>query len=81
VAESLDLSTYTLKRLLNHREGRDVTAGYIVLDVERLRRPMQRITDQLLYTCQVEEGVQDGCRESIQAGRSNNTGKAVRPDE
>jgi len=52
VAESLDISVYTLKRLLNHREGRDVTAGYIVLDVERLRRPMERITDFLLSACQ-----------------------------
>ena len=50
-AESLDLSVYTLKRLLNHRDGRDVTAGYIVLDVERLRKPMQRITDHLLNVC------------------------------
>lgn len=50
-AEGLDLSAYTLKRLLNHREGRDVTAGYIVLDVERLRTPMQRITDLLVTSC------------------------------
>jgi hypothetical protein len=28
--------------------GADVTAGYIVHDVERLRRPMQAITDYLL---------------------------------
>jgi len=26
----------------------DVTAGYIVTDVERLRKPMQLITDNLL---------------------------------
>lgn len=26
----------------------DVTAGYIISDVERLRDPMQRITSQLL---------------------------------
>ena len=26
----------------------DVTAGYIVPDIERLRRPMQQITDYLL---------------------------------
>jgi integrase len=51
IAESLDLSIYTLKRLLNHREGRDVTAGYIVLDVERLRRPMEQISDHLLSAC------------------------------
>ena len=36
MAEGLDLSAYALKRLLNHRGGdRDVTAGYIVLGVER----------------------------------------------
>ena len=28
----------------------DVTAGYIVTDVERLRKPMQEITDYML-TC------------------------------
>ena len=28
----------------------DVTAGYIMLDVERLRKPMQMITDHLLLT-------------------------------
>jgi integrase len=57
VAESLDLSAYTLKRLLNHRDGgRDVTAGYIVLDVERLRKPMQRITDHLLNICGAPPG-------------------------
>lgn len=48
-AESLDISAYALKRLLNHRAAQsDVTAGYIVHDVERLRRPMQMITDKLL---------------------------------
>lgn len=26
----------------------DVTAGYIMRDVERLRKPMQRITDYLI---------------------------------
>jgi hypothetical protein len=26
----------------------DVTAGYIIADVERLRKPMQLITDRLL---------------------------------
>ncbi|MCZ6658194.1 MAG: integrase family protein, partial [Gammaproteobacteria bacterium] len=36
IAESLDLSGYTLKRLLNHKiMDSDVTAGYIVTDVER----------------------------------------------
>lgn len=49
VAESLDISQYTLKRLINHRtDSGDVTAGYIIADVDRLREPMQRITDFIL---------------------------------
>lgn len=48
VAESLDISAYALKRLLNHKMNNDVTAGYIITDVERLRDPMQKITDHLL---------------------------------
>jgi integrase len=47
-AESLDISAYALKRLLNHKMNNDVTSGYLVMDVERLRRPMQQITDYLL---------------------------------
>lgn len=45
IAESLDISAYSLKRLLNHKMTNDVTAGYIITDVERLRIPMQKITD------------------------------------
>lgn len=48
IAESLDIPAYALKRLLNHRMTSDVTAGYIVADVERLRKPMQLITDYIL---------------------------------
>jgi hypothetical protein len=33
----------------------DVTAGYIVTDVERLRKPMQLITDYLLKCMEVKE--------------------------
>lgn len=47
VAESLDIPYYALKKLVNHRLS-DVTAGYIVSDVERLRKPMQLITDKIL---------------------------------
>lgn len=49
-AEGLDIPHYALKALLNHRMpgGPDVTGGYISFDVERLRGPMQRITDKLL---------------------------------
>lgn len=48
VAESLDIPHYTLKRLLNHKTGADVTAGYLIIDAERLRDPMQRVTDYIL---------------------------------
>lgn len=48
IAESLDIPVYALKRLLNHKMKNDVTAGYVVMDVERLRKPMQMITDYLL---------------------------------
>lgn len=47
-AESLDISAYALKRLMNHKMSNDVTAGYIINDVERLRKPMQLITDDFL---------------------------------
>lgn len=47
-AESLDFPAYALKRLLNHKMSQDVTAGYIINDVERLRKPMQQITDFLM---------------------------------
>lgn len=48
VAESLDISTYAIKRLCTHSLGNDVTAGYIQMNVERLRAPMQKITDYFL---------------------------------
>lgn len=48
VAESLDIPHYALKRLLNHRSDSDVTGGYIVINTERLRDPMERITQRIL---------------------------------
>ena len=54
IAESLDIPPYTLKRLLNHKSGNtDVTRGYIVIDIERLREPMQRITDFILKSAEI----------------------------
>ena len=55
VAESLDIPGYALKRLLNHANGADVTAGYIVANVERLREPMQKITDYVLKSAGLKE--------------------------
>jgi integrase len=48
-AESLNVGTYTIKRLLNHKTKRDdVTAGYTVLTPEELRIPAQAIEDEIL---------------------------------
>lgn len=55
IAESIDISAYALKRLVNHKMTNDVTAGYIVSDVERLRKPMEQISIQLLRYCKVDE--------------------------
>lgn len=48
IAESLDIPHYALKRLLNHRTGGDVTGGYIIMNVERLRDPVERVAAQIL---------------------------------
>ena len=47
IAESLDISGYTLKRLVNHKVSQDVTDGYIISDTERLRGPVQQVADFL----------------------------------
>jgi len=48
IAESPDIFAYALKRLMNQKMSGDVTAGYIVNDVERLRKPMEKIADYVL---------------------------------
>lgn len=47
IPESLDISAYVLKRLLNHKMTNDVVAGYIITDIESLRIPLQKITDYI----------------------------------
>ncbi|MES9933553.1 MAG: integrase family protein [Candidatus Sedimenticola sp. PURPLELP] len=47
VLDMMDLSRTTVKRLLNHRSGYDVTDDYIVTDVERYRIPVQQVADFL----------------------------------
>lgn len=51
VAERLALSYVVLKKLANHSGKNDTTFGYLVIDVERLREPMQKITNHLLLLC------------------------------
>lgn len=48
IADSLNIGFYATKRLLNHKMRHDVTAGYIVSDVERLRAPMEAISQTIL---------------------------------
>ncbi|KZX81812.1 hypothetical protein A3715_18825, partial [Oleiphilus sp. HI0009] len=43
VAESLDISQYALKSLVNHSTSGDITARYVIADVERLREPLEKI--------------------------------------
>ena len=50
--DSLDISTYAMKALVNHSLNGDVTGGYIVSDPQRLKEPMQRIETHLLKLCQ-----------------------------
>ena len=55
LAESLDISAYALKRLVNHSPGGDVTAGYVRMDVERLRKPIENINSYILKLAKVKK--------------------------
>ena len=47
VAESLEVTHLSIKYLLNHR-CTDITGRYVILDVERLRRPAELIATKIL---------------------------------
>jgi len=51
VAESVDISPFALKALINHALGADVTSGYIQITPERLREPAQRVCDKMMEMC------------------------------
>lgn len=53
IAESLDVPYYALKRLLNHRANGDVTGGYIVVNAERLRVPVELVAARILELANV----------------------------
>ncbi|WP_299773920.1 integrase family protein [uncultured Pseudoteredinibacter sp.] len=56
-AESLDVGSYKLKRLMNHSTGRDdVTAGYVVLTAETLRDSSKRIQRFIVKRIKAECG-------------------------
>ncbi len=54
IAEAIDIPPYAIKRMVNHKINGDVTAGYIVTDVARLRGPVQQVADFLLRACQIQ---------------------------
>jgi integrase len=62
-AESLDISQYALKALVNHSVGGDdVTGGYIQMRVERLREPAQRVADRIKELCGIKKPVKAGAK-------------------
>jgi len=48
VAEDLDISGLTVKRLLNHKTDSDVTAGYQIPNLNRLRSVSDRVVREML---------------------------------
>lgn len=62
IADTLELSPYTIKRLANHSTNGDVTAGYIISDLERLRMPMGRIERYLLNAIGIQSPMSDNIR-------------------
>lgn len=67
VAESLNIPAYAVKGLLNHKTSGDITAGYIQITVERLREPMQQITDYFLR----KGGIRGGQVIELKRGAAN----------
>lgn len=67
IAESLDLSAYAIKRLVNHRQAeQDITGRYVMKSAERLKEPVQRIADYIL--------AKGGRKESAKVIPMQNTG-------
>jgi integrase len=56
-ANSVGVSMTTLKALLNHAPGSDVTEGYICFSPDQLREPVQLITDKLKVLCGIKPPV------------------------
>lgn len=46
-AAELGLQVYTIKKILNH-SSQDVTYGYYVADIEKLRQEVQKVNDELV---------------------------------
>ena len=48
IGDELEIKTEVIKALVNHKTA-DMTEGYTIRSVERLRRATQRITDAIIY--------------------------------
>jgi integrase len=57
IAESRDIPGYALKRLLNQKDPYSLASGPIEPDVDRLREPMQKITDYIVKNSKHRETV------------------------
>jgi hypothetical protein len=57
IAESL-VSYSALKKLMNHSD-KDVTQGYIVFDVNKLRGPMQLVTSEICRLASIDLTARD----------------------
>jgi integrase len=55
VAESLDIFSFTVKKLVNHKQNADVTAGYVVPNIGRLRQAMDKISNELMKHMMAKE--------------------------
>ena len=58
-AEGMDISIYSIKCLLNHSRKamqQDVTGGYFVPDIERLKKAAKRIEAKLLDLAGINDG-------------------------
>ena len=45
------LPEYTVKKLTNHIDKSDVTQGYAIIEVEKLRQPLTQVEHHILTMC------------------------------
>lgn len=48
MGEKLEVPVFALKRLVNHSVSNDMTGRYLVLDIDRIRIHMSRITNEFV---------------------------------
>lgn len=54
IAKSTEISPLALKALVNHSIGRGITARYVMMTVDRLREPVQRVADRIKELCDIK---------------------------